>query len=203
MTRNNKRYILSVIQYKNTKRGEENDVCIYMHIRNINKKILITKKSNSQIFFVWNNLFTRWQHRPLLESPCRSERRRFRDDLNLSHIEKKRDREKEREKFIRPHSPGIDFAPTFNPLLLLRLRAPSLFPFVFSSRRIGTRDSLTYSGCSSCIFTYCACCLLLPRNPRYPTSSQKYIKWTFAAGFRWGHLENSIGLPNSSDPLQS
>lgn len=51
----------------------------------------------------------RWQHRPILGPPCRSRRRRFHGDLNLSR------------RFIRPHSPGIDFGsdgPTFNPLLL-------------------------------------------------------------------------------------
>lgn len=42
----------------------------------------------------------RWQHQPIVRPPCRSERRRFRGNLNLNH------------RFIRPHSPGIDFAPT-------------------------------------------------------------------------------------------
>lgn len=61
----------------------------------------------------------RWQHQSTLGPPCRSGRRRFRGDLNLSR------------RFIRPHSPAIDFGSglTFNPLLL----HPPFFPLFFFS----------------------------------------------------------------------
>lgn len=97
----------------------------------------------------------RWQHRPILGPPCRSRRRRFHGDLNLSR------------RFIRPHSPGIDFGsdgPTFNPLLL----HPPFLSFFFLSRLLlassPTRDSPTCG--YSLLPAYSGCCLLSSRDTR-------------------------------------
>lgn len=75
------------------------------------------KNVENRTFVTWTASL-RWQHQPILRPPCRSGRRRFRGDLNLSR------------RFIRPHSPDIDFGsdgPTFNPLLL-HLPFLSFFP---------------------------------------------------------------------------
>lgn len=93
-----------------------------------NAKIIIQKILKIIFFYLNNNNLNRkkslrWQHRPILGPPCRSGRRRFRGDLNLSR------------RFIRPHSPGIDFGSglTFNPLLL---HPPFLSFFLSSPPRV-------------------------------------------------------------------
>lgn len=126
----------------------------------------------------------RWQHRPILGPPCRSERRRFRGDLNLSR------------RFIRPHSPGIDFGSglTFNPLLLHPPFLSFFFPLVSSSRRLlfaTLRLAAVPSYALIPVAVYYRHTILATRCPRkYRTNRLAFAK------------DVSKALPDSSSPRQ-